>query len=72
MQSWAFRNLMRKSASCASYAITELALRLTALFLAFAQLAVRFEINVCFLRSVALRTIEILRNLRFIALQNRW
>ena len=56
---------MRKSAS---YAIAELALRLIALFLAVAQLAERFEINICFLRLVALRTIKILMNLRFIAL----
>ena len=69
LQCWAFRNLMR---NCATYAIAELALRLLALFLALAQLAERLKINICFLRFLALRTIEILRNLRFIALRNRW
>ena len=63
---------MRKSASFATHAIAELALRLIALFLAVSQLAVRFEINMCFLRLVALRTVKILRKLRFIALRNRW
>ena len=56
----------------ATYAIADLALRLIALLLAAAHFAERFEINICFLRFVALRTIEILRNLRFIALRNRW
>ena len=63
---------MRKSASCATYAIAELALCLIALFLALAQLALRFEINICFLRFVALRTIEISGTLRVNALRNRW
>ena len=71
-QGWVFCNLMRNSTSWANYAIAELALRLIVFFLALAQLAVRFEINICFLRFVALRTIKILRNLCFIALQNRW
>ena len=48
------RNL--KSASCATYAIAELALRLIALFLALVQVAVRFETNICFLRFVALQS----------------
>ena len=51
-QCWIFRNLMRKSASCATYAIAELALRLIAVFLVLAQLAVRFEINICFLHYI--------------------
>ena len=62
---------MRKSASYATYAIADLALRLTALFLAVAQLAMSFEINICFLRFVALRTIQILRNLHFIAIDGK-